>query len=148
MSKKLPFNTVETEFLGIHETSMTKNKFLNCVIQTENALLKRNQKKKQICEIWWAHPRGEFIKRGRRKSSSRPSKEDCWWHTHAHMEQITWRLPIQNKVTQKKKTSLYSLEREKDSALLLAGLQREVMSSHPNLSASCCQGLGARAGYL
>lgn len=72
-------------------------------------------KKKKISEIWWTHPRGEFIKTGQTEVVSKAERSKRrLLVAHAHMEQITWRLhlPIQNKVTRKRKTSLYSLERK------------------------------------
>lgn len=61
-------------------------------------------------------------------------------HTR-HMEHITQRsdLNIRNEVTQKRKPHF---ARFKNPTLLLARTHKEVMSSHPNLRTSCCQGLG------
>lgn len=68
------------------------------------------------------------------------------------MEQITQckgvGSAIRNKVTKKKKKKTLNLLSLKNPSLFLEGLHQGVMSSHPNLSTSCCQSLGALTKYV
>lgn len=93
---------------------------------------------------------GSSLNEGERKLFPVLEDQGCLLVAHTrHMEQITrrmdaWICPYKIKKPKKENLNLLPL---KIPSFFLAGLHQEVMSSHPNLSTSCCQGLGALNMY-
>lgn len=99
-----------------------------------------------VVSVHWG---GEFIKSKERKRFPgwQGTKVDCWWQTRDTWNRShhagTWICPYKIKKLNRENLSLLPLKKALPS--ILAGLHQDVMSSHPNLSDSCCQGLGALA---